>query len=76
MSTIIDYQDRTTCVLFGDGAGAVLLEPSTDDTGIMDFYNDPAVARASWPATSAWPGAGWKSTRTILAPAITPCATT
>ena len=29
MSTIIDYQDRTTCVLFGDGAGAVLLEPST-----------------------------------------------
>ncbi|HEY4910912.1 MAG TPA: beta-ketoacyl-ACP synthase III, partial [Methylomirabilota bacterium] len=40
MSTIIDYQDRTTCVLFGDGAGAVLLEPSTDDTGIMDFYNE------------------------------------
>jgi len=40
MSTIIDYQDRTTCVLFGDGAGAVLLEPSTDDTGIIDFYNE------------------------------------
>jgi 3-oxoacyl-[acyl-carrier-protein] synthase-3 len=40
MSTIIDYQDRTTCVLFGDGAGAVLLEPSRDDTGIIDFYNE------------------------------------
>jgi 3-oxoacyl-[acyl-carrier-protein] synthase III len=40
MSTIIDYKDRTTCVLFGDGAGAVLLEPSTDDTGIIDFYNE------------------------------------
>jgi len=37
MSSIIDYTDRTTCVLFGDGAGAVLLEPSTDENGIMDF---------------------------------------
>ena len=36
MSSIIDYTDRTTCVLFGDGAGAVLLEASEDDTGIMD----------------------------------------
>jgi len=40
MSSIIDYKDRSTCVLFGDGAGAVLLEPSTDDTGILDFYNE------------------------------------
>ncbi|ADQ17393.1 beta-ketoacyl-ACP synthase III [Leadbetterella byssophila] len=37
MSSIIDYQDRTTCVLFGDGAGAVLLEPTTEDLGIVDF---------------------------------------
>ena len=37
MSSIVDYTDRTTCVLFGDGAGAVLLEPSKDDTGIQDF---------------------------------------
>lgn len=37
MSAIVDYSDRTTCVLFGDGAGAVLLEPSTDQTGIQDF---------------------------------------
>ncbi|MGL4631991.1 MAG: beta-ketoacyl-ACP synthase III [Leadbetterella sp.] len=37
MSSIIDYTDRTTCVLFGDGAGAVLLEPSKDDTGLVDF---------------------------------------
>jgi 3-oxoacyl-[acyl-carrier-protein] synthase-3 len=37
MSSIIDYTDRTTCVLFGDGCGAVLLEPSVDETGIKDF---------------------------------------
>ena len=36
MSSIVDYSDRTTCVLFGDGAGAVLLEPSVDETGILD----------------------------------------
>ena len=36
MSSIIDYTDRATCVLFGDAAGAVLLEPSVDGTGIMD----------------------------------------
>ncbi len=35
MSTIVDYEDRTTCVIFGDGAGAVMLEPS-DDYGIVD----------------------------------------
>ena len=40
MSSIIDYTDRTTCVLFGDGAGAVIVEPSDDDsTGILDFEN-------------------------------------
>jgi len=36
MSSIVDYTDRTTCILFGDGAGAVLLEPTTEDLGIMD----------------------------------------
>lgn len=36
MSSIINYTDRTTCVIFGDGAGAVLLEPSTDSNGIID----------------------------------------
>ncbi len=42
MSSITDYTDRTTCVIFGDAAGAVLLEPTTDDVGIMDhrFYTD------------------------------------
>jgi 3-oxoacyl-[acyl-carrier-protein] synthase-3 len=40
MSAILDYQDRTTCVLFGDGAGAVLLEPSDDDNGIIDFAHE------------------------------------
>ncbi len=36
MSSIIDYKDRATCVLFGDGAGAVLLEPNDSGFGIMD----------------------------------------
>ena len=36
MSSIVDYTDRQTCVLFGDGAGAVLLEPTTEENGIMD----------------------------------------
>lgn len=36
MSSIVDYTDRQTCVLFGDGCGAVLLEPTTEEFGIMD----------------------------------------
>lgn len=42
MSSIVDYTDRTTCVIFGDGAGAVLLEPTTEDVGIIDakLYSD------------------------------------
>ena len=36
MSAIVDYTDRTTCVLFGDGAGAVLLEPAADGYGVLD----------------------------------------
>jgi 3-oxoacyl-[acyl-carrier-protein] synthase-3 len=36
MSSIINYKDRTTCIIFGDGAGAVLLEPSTENVGILD----------------------------------------
>ena len=36
MSSIVDYSDRTTCVLFGDGAGAILLEPDTTGHGIQD----------------------------------------
>ncbi|MDX9948411.1 MAG: beta-ketoacyl-ACP synthase III [Bacteroidales bacterium] len=37
MSSITDYTDRTTCPLFGDAAGAVLLEPTKEDYGIMDY---------------------------------------
>jgi 3-oxoacyl-[acyl-carrier-protein] synthase-3 len=40
MTSILDYQDRTTCVLFGDAAGAVLLEPREDGTGILDFAHE------------------------------------
>lgn len=38
LSRFTDWEDRTTCVLFGDGAGAVLLEPTTEDRGIMSFH--------------------------------------
>ncbi len=37
MSSIVDYTDRKTCPIFGDGAAAVLLEPTTDGTGVLDF---------------------------------------
>jgi 3-oxoacyl-[acyl-carrier-protein] synthase-3 len=41
MSSIIDYTDRATCVIFGDGAGAVLLEPTQDDSeGLIDFVHE------------------------------------
>ena len=43
MSSIIDYTDRTTCVIFGDGAGAVLLEPcdeATEEVGLIDFWHE------------------------------------
>ena len=41
MTSILDYRDRTTCVLFGDGAGAVLLEPTENgEEGILDFVHD------------------------------------
>jgi 3-oxoacyl-[acyl-carrier-protein] synthase-3 len=40
MTSILDYKDRTTCVLFGDGAGAVLLEPGDDGTGILDYRHE------------------------------------
>ncbi|MCS7085776.1 MAG: ketoacyl-ACP synthase III, partial [Bacteroidia bacterium] len=46
MSSIIDYQDRNTCIIFGDGAGAVILEPDEEPFGVMDFvlYSDGAGA--------------------------------
>jgi 3-oxoacyl-[acyl-carrier-protein] synthase-3 len=41
MSSIIDYTDRATCVIFGDGAGAVIVEPSEDDSlGLIDFLHE------------------------------------
>ena len=38
MSSIIDYSDRTTCIIFGDGAGAVLFEPNEEGLGFQDEY--------------------------------------
>jgi 3-oxoacyl-[acyl-carrier-protein] synthase-3 len=40
MTSVLDYKDRATCVLFGDGAGAVLIEPSSNGEGILDFEHD------------------------------------
>jgi 3-oxoacyl-[acyl-carrier-protein] synthase-3 len=40
MSSIINYQDRATCVIFGDGAGAVVVEPATDDNYLIDFIHE------------------------------------
>ena len=40
MSSILDYTDRATCILFGDGAGAVILEPANDGEGIIDFVHE------------------------------------
>jgi 3-oxoacyl-[acyl-carrier-protein] synthase-3 len=41
MSSIIDYTDRATCIIFGDGAGAVILEPAEDESvGMIDFIHE------------------------------------
>jgi 3-oxoacyl-[acyl-carrier-protein] synthase-3 len=40
MSAILDYTDRSTCILFGDGAGAVILERSEDGSGLIDFVHE------------------------------------
>lgn len=39
MSSILDYEDRTTCILFGDGGGAVVLEATEEETGIIDYVH-------------------------------------
>jgi len=48
MTSILDYDDRSTCVLFGDGAGAVLLEPGEDGSGILDFGHEVDGSGASF----------------------------
>lgn len=40
MTSIVDFEDRATCILFGDGGGVVLLEPSEENEGILDFAHD------------------------------------
>jgi len=40
MTSILDYTDRATCILFGDGAGAVILEPAEDGVGLIDFVHE------------------------------------
>src|SRR5260370_23866753 len=48
MSSIIDYTDRATCVIFGDGAGAPILEPAEDESvGLIDFIHEGDGSGAS-----------------------------
>lgn len=48
MSSIIDYKDRTTCIIFGDGAGAALFEPNTEGLGLQDeFLRSDGIGRES-----------------------------
>ncbi|GAA4310590.1 ketoacyl-ACP synthase III [Pontixanthobacter gangjinensis] len=48
MSSIIDYTDRTTCIIFGDGAGAVLMEPNTEGLGLQDeLLRSDSIGRES-----------------------------
>jgi 3-oxoacyl-[acyl-carrier-protein] synthase III len=48
MSSIMDYTDRTTCIIFGDGAGCVLLEPTTEEIGIIDSIHKSDGAGESY----------------------------
>jgi 3-oxoacyl-[acyl-carrier-protein] synthase-3 len=48
MSSIVDYTDRTTCIIFGDGAGAVLFEPNLEGLGLQDeILRSDGVGRPS-----------------------------
>src|SRR5690606_37992135 len=48
MSLIIDYEDRTTCIIFGDGGGAVLFEPNNEEMGLIDeFLRTDGIGRQS-----------------------------
>lgn len=48
MSSIIDYEDRTTCIIFGDGGGALLFEPNTEGFGVLDeFLRSDGIGRQS-----------------------------
>ncbi len=56
MSSILDYTDRSTCILFGDGAGAVLLEPAAaGEVGLMDFIHE---VDGAWGEALYMPGGG------------------
>ena len=50
MSSIVDWTDRTTCVLFGDGAGAALLQPADGDAGVLSSFmrSDGSLAELLW----------------------------
>jgi 3-oxoacyl-[acyl-carrier-protein] synthase-3 len=79
MSRIIDYTDRSTCILFGDGAGAMLIEPSEDDNnGLIDFLYEidgcPPVEAACRPRMTQWRRNCTMCIRTARRCSSTPCA--
>ena len=49
MSSIIDYTDRSTCVLFGDGAGAAVLQPCEPDEGLLSVSIHSDGVLSTWP---------------------------
>ncbi len=56
MSSILDYTDRSTCILFGDGAGAVLIEPASEgEVGLMDYIHE---IDGAWGTALYMPGGG------------------
>ena len=61
MSSILNFEDRTTCVLFGDGAGAILLEPTQEENiGILDFmlHSDGAGGKFLYMPAGRQPSSG------------------
>lgn len=65
MSSILDYQDRTTCVIFGDGGGAALLEPNYEGNGVKDFLLHADGAGRNYLLQPAGGSANPASTETV-----------
>ncbi|MEM1216169.1 MAG: beta-ketoacyl-ACP synthase III [Bacteroidota bacterium] len=67
MSSIIDYTDRTTCIIFGDGAAAVLLEPDESGNGVIDYLHKSDGSGAEYLHLKAGGSRKPASTETVLA---------
>lgn len=67
MSSITDYTDRSTCILFGDGAGAVLLEPNEEGYGVIDYIHHSDGSGAEFLYLKAGGSLKPSSVETVLA---------